>query len=81
MRGSNDGVIDSDDVMHIAEAGGDAGVLIVKLDGEVIGRWGQRGDRPGQWKGAPHGLWIDKFGDMYVAEVGTQQATQKFIRV
>ena len=67
--------------MHIAEAGGDAGVLIVKLDGEVIGRWGERGDSPGQWKGHPHGLWIDKFGDMYVAEVGTQKAIQKFIRI
>jgi DNA-binding beta-propeller fold protein YncE len=81
VRGSNDAVIDSDDVMHIAEAGGDAGVLIVKLDGEVIGRWGERGDSPGQWKGHPHGLWIDKFGDMYVAEVGTQKAIQKFIRI
>ena len=48
----------------------------------IIPKMMQRsGDSPGQWKGHPHGLWIDKFGDMYVAEVGTQKAIQKFIRI
>ena len=73
-----------DDVMYIAEGGvaaGAEGVLIMKLNGEVIGRWGEIGDRPGQWRGAPHGIWVDCFGDLYVAEVGAQQALHKFVRV
>ena len=80
IRFPNDAVIDENDVMHIAEGSG-GGILLVKLDGEVIGRWGEKGDAPGQWTGAPHGLWLDSHGDMYVAEVGAQKALQKFARV
>ena len=79
VRGPNDAVIDEDDVMHIAE--GDGSILIVRLDGEVIGRWGSRGEGPGHWRGFPHGLWLDSRGDLYVAEVGAQKALQKFARV
>ena len=53
VQAPNDAVIDEDDVMHIAEGMG--GILIVKLDGEVIGRWGKKGDNPGDWRGAPTG--------------------------
>ena len=80
IRFPNDAVIDEDDVMHIAEGNG-GGILVIKLDGEVIGRWGEKGDAPGQWTGYPHGLWLDSRGDMYVAEVGAQKALQKFARV
>jgi DNA-binding beta-propeller fold protein YncE len=83
IKWPNDAVI-VDDVMYIAEGGvaaGAEGVLIMKLNGEVIGRWGEIGDRPGQWRGAPHGIWVDCFGDLYVAEVGAQQALHKFVRV
>ena len=79
VQAPNDAVIDEDDVMHIAEGMG--GILIVKLDGEVLGRWGEKGDNPGDWRGAPHGLWLDSRGDMYVAEVGAKKALQKFVRV
>ena len=84
IKWPNDAVIDDDDVMYIAEGGvveGADGILMMKLNGEVIGRWGERGDRPGQWRGAPHGIWVDCFGDLYVAEVGATQALHKFIRV
>ena len=79
VRGPNDAVIDEDDVMHIAEGAGS--ILIIKLDGEIIGRWGAKGDGPGQWTGGPHGLWLDSHGDLYVAQVGAQKALHKFARV
>ena len=79
IRGPNDAVIDDNDVMHIAE--GAQGILITTLEGEIIGRWGEKGNSPGQFSGAPHGLWIDSHGDLYVAEVGAQNALQKFARV
>ena len=79
VRAPNDAVIDENDVMIIAE--GQGGVLVTKLDGTRIGRWGQKGDRPGDWRGYPHGIWLDSRGDLYIAEVGAQKALQKFVRV
>ena len=79
VRGPNDAVIDEDDVMIIAEGMGS--VLVTKLDGTRIGRWGENGSAPGQWRGAPHGLWLDSRGDLYVAEVNAKKALQKFVRV
>lgn len=79
IRGANDAVIDDDDVMHIAE--GLAGMLLVNLDGTVIGRWGGRGDQPLQSVGALHGLWIDRHGDLYTAAVGAENRLLKYARV
>jgi hypothetical protein len=50
-------------------------------DGTIIGRWGGRGDGPGYFKGAPHGLWIDSKGDIYIAEVAAEKAIHKFARI
>jgi len=50
-------------------------------EGIILGRWGERGNRPGCFKGAPHGLWIDSRGDIYVAEVAAEKAIHKFTRI
>ncbi|MDE0056170.1 MAG: peptidyl-alpha-hydroxyglycine alpha-amidating lyase family protein [Gammaproteobacteria bacterium] len=74
--------IDNDaGIMHIAELGGwaagsdipphvpPASVCLVDLDGTLISRFGS-GDpvQPGNFF-APHGIWADSKGDLYVAEV------------
>ena len=74
--------IDNDaGIMHIAELGGwaagsdipphvpPASVCLVDLDGALISRFGS-GDpaQPGNFF-APHGIWADSKGDLYVAEV------------
>ena len=79
IAGPNDAVIDGDDVMHIAE--GRTGMLLMGLDGAVIGRWGENGSGPGQIEGGLHGLWIDRHGDLYTAEVGAEDRLTKYARV
>ena len=79
VPGGNDSVIDENDVMHIAT--GHSGIMVRTLDGKSIGVWGESGEEPGQFRGAPHGIWIDSHGDVYVAEVGAKLALQKFARV
>ena len=79
VAGANDAVIDDEDVMHICE--GVAGMLLMGLDGTVIGRWGERGSEAGQIAGGLHGLWIDRHGDLYTAEVGAEDRIQKYARV
>ena len=79
IRGPNDAVIDENDVMHVAEAPGT--VLVITLEGEVLGRWGRHGEGIGEFRGYPHGVWMDPNGDIYVAEVGAENALQKFARV
>lgn len=78
VRGPNKGVIDSNGVMHIV---GHEGVELRKLDGTLVGRWGEKGVGPGKFTNSPHGVWIDHHGDMYVAEVGGLNRLQKFARV
>ena len=78
VPGGNDSVIDGDDVMHIATG---EGMLVRTLDGKPVGAWGEKGEAPGQFRGAPHGLWIDSHGDVYVAEVGAKLALHKFARI
>ena len=79
VPGGNDSVIDRNDVIHIAT--GHSGIIVRTLDGKSIGVWGEHGDQPGQFRGAPHGIWLDSRGDVYVAEVGVDLALQKFARV
>ena len=52
-----------------------------KLDGTLVGRWGEKGVGPGKFTNSPHGVWIDHHGDLYVAEVGGLNRLQKFARV
>ena len=51
------------------------------LDGEIITRWGEKGERAGQFSNSPHGLWVDSHGDVYISEVIAEKRFQKFIRV
>lgn len=76
--------IDNDDVLYVAELGEIAGrdpdveilphapharVTLMDLDGEVIHRFGGADPvQPGNFF-APHGIWADSTGDLYVAEV------------
>jgi DNA-binding beta-propeller fold protein YncE len=70
--------VDKDDIMYIAELG--ARVSVVDLDGNVLARWGgERSHAPGEFW-APHGIWVDSQGDMYVAEVLEGARLQKFSR-
>jgi hypothetical protein len=64
--------------MHISGGGG---VSVVGLDGVEVGRWGEQGGEPWQFTGGPHGVWIDSHGDIYVAQVGEENAINKFARV
>ena len=72
--------VDQDDIMYVAELGGR--VSILNLEGEVIGRMGggNRAGDPGDLV-APHGIWTDSQGDMYVSEVLKSAKLQKFARV
>ena len=79
IRGPNDAIVDQNDIMFIAEGVGS--VLVTTLDGDVIDRWGKRGDDDGDFRGFPHGIWLDNQEDLYVAEVGATHAIQKFARI
>ena len=83
LRSPNDMVIDKSGYFHVAEGWYQeiASICVMSPDGKILGRWGERGNRPGCFKGAPHGLWIDANGDIYVAEVAAEKAIHKFIRI
>jgi len=71
--------VDKDDIMYVAELG--HRVSIVDLKGTVLGRWGGEKDfAPGRFV-APHGIWVDSAGSVYVCEVLDGQRVQKFARV
>ena len=56
-------------------------VSILSPDGTLLNRWGEENtEQPGQFI-APHGLWVDSHGDLYVAEVLQGKRLQKFVRV
>ena len=71
--------IDSNDIAYVAELRNR--VSIADLSGKVQGRWGRFAtDEPGLFK-APHGIWTDSHGDLYVGEVLEGQRIQKFRRL
>ena len=49
---------------------GAGGVEVRKPDGTLVGRWGEKGDGPGQFIATVHGGWIDDQGALYTAEAG-----------
>ena len=55
-------------------------VTMMTLDGEMLARWGEFGDAPGQFVGSPHGIWIDSRGDLYIIEVEADNRMHKFTR-
>ncbi len=71
--------IDNADVMYIAELG--ARVTITDIQGNNLWRWGGEASHdPGKFT-APHGIYLDSQGSMYVAEVLQGARLQKFQRV
>jgi DNA-binding beta-propeller fold protein YncE len=80
LAGPNDGFIDADDHILVAESG--YRISVLNLDGELLARWGEQGDTPGQFANAPHGIWADSHGDLYVTEVPyLPDRVQKFARL
>ena len=71
-----------EDVVYIAEL--DHQFSIYTLKGELITKWGggQSSDKPGEFIGGPHGVWVDSRGDLYLGEVllGEEGRLRKFIR-
>jgi hypothetical protein len=73
-----DVAVDADGIFHIVGGGG---VDIRRPNGELICRWGEKGDAPGQFANGPHGCWMDPEGSLYIGEVGGNNRLQKFRRV
>jgi sugar lactone lactonase YvrE len=71
--------ITPDDTVFIAEGGGF--ISIMTLDDELLTRWGEKGDTPGQFAASPHSCWVDSQGSLYVGEVVAHNRFQKFVRV
>lgn len=70
--------IDEDGVVYVPELG--HGLSIFDPGGEVLARWQDWGGAtPGRLV-APHTVWIDSRGDLYVSEVLEGQRVQKFTR-
>ena len=93
---------DSRDRVYVFHRG-DPPVLVFDRDGTFRGSWGEGRSLRARWGGgrdpcapgdffAPHGIWVDGRGDLYVAEVvmsaggnrglvsPTCHALQKFVR-
>ncbi len=74
----NQGFIDDEGFMHVPGGGR---VYVLDMDGEEVACWGEQGNEPWQFIGGSHGLWIDSHGDIYVAQVGIDNAINKFARI
>jgi hypothetical protein len=53
---------------------------VLTLDGELLARWGSKGPGPDQFTDAPHSIWADSRGDIYVSEVVAHNKLQKYVR-
>ena len=72
--------ITPDDTVFVAED--TSRVSIYNLQGELLARWGEDGSAPGQFADAPHSIWVDDEGSIYIGEVPTlHDRVQKFRRV
>ena len=67
-----------DDVLYMAES--NQRVSIMTLDGDVLARWGSKGTAPDQFTNAPHSIWADSRGNVYVTEVVDHNKLQKYTR-
>jgi hypothetical protein len=67
-----------DDVLYLAES--NQRVSIMTLDGDVLARWGSKGPALDQFTNAPHSIWADSHGDVYVSEVVDPDKFQKYTR-
>jgi hypothetical protein len=67
-----------DDVLFLAES--NQRVSIMTLGGDVLARWGSKGSALDQFANAPHTIWADLHGDVYVSEVVDPDKFQKYTR-
>jgi hypothetical protein len=68
-----------DDILYLAESL--QRVSIMTLDGQVLARWGSKGTGLDQFTDAPHSIWADSRGNVYVCEVVVHNKLQKYTRV
>jgi sugar lactone lactonase YvrE len=70
------------DVVYVAELG--RRISIFTLDGRPLAQWGSPlpSEMPGEFRGGPHGLWLDSNGDLYAGEVelGIEGRMHKYLR-
>lgn len=70
------------DVVYVAELTHQ--FSIYTLDGQLITKWGgaEPSEQPGEFRGGPHGIWMDSHGDLYMGEVelGVEGRIHKYIR-
>lgn len=70
--------IDPEENVFVAELR--SRMSILDMEGEVLARWGgERSSEPGLFV-APHCVWVDSHGDLYVGETLEGKRIQKFIR-
>jgi hypothetical protein len=67
-----------DDILFLAES--NQRVSIMTLDGDVLACWGSKGPATDQFTNAPHSIWADSSGDIYVSEVVDPNKIQKYVR-
>jgi hypothetical protein len=67
-----------DDIIYLAESR--QRVSVMTLDGDVLARWGSKGEGQDQFTNAPHSIWADSRGDIYVSEVVQPNHIQKYTR-
>lgn len=70
-------IVVRDGVMYMAE--GRFQVSVRELDGRLITAWEYETASPRK-QNAPHSIWVDSRGDIYVGEVTGENGFQKFIR-
>jgi len=78
FRQPTDLFVDAEGVIYVPEL--QHRLTILAPDGEVVARWGGESRREPGWFVAPHGVWVDSHGDLYVCEVLQGQRIQKFVR-
>lgn len=79
VRGPGDFFM-QDEVVFLVEQGRPTGITIFDLDGGIVTRW--RGAENGTE--APHGIWLDSKGNIFVAEIGQPghgQRMRKYVKI
>ena len=80
LLAANDLYIDQDDIVYLAEAPGR--VSSTQPGWRSALSMGRQGRAPGLFEDAPHGIWVDSHGDVYVCEVPfVHNRIQKYRRV
>ena len=71
-------IFERDETLYMAET--QQQISIMDLDGRILSSWGSHGEGDDQFTDAPHSIWVDSRGDIYVSEVVAANRIQKYIR-